>query len=305
MPEPREKIVAAVYKFRDQTGQYKASAGGTSWSTAVTQGATSILLKALEESGWFIPIEREGLSNLLNERKIIRSSRATYNEGNDGDLLPPLLFAGVVLEGGIVSYETNILTGGVGAKYFGAGASSEYRQDRVTVYLRAISTSNGRILKTVYTTKTILSQLVDVGLFRFVDLKKLLEVETGYSYNEPPEMCVTEAIEKAVQGLIIEGIQDGMWALKDSSAMSSPTIANYYEEKKQAAEIDALGDNLTSLRRSWGLGFNVGGNKYEGDYGNARTKPAWGISFVKSLSNNLYLGIDYANGELANDRILF
>ncbi len=75
LPEPQEKVVAAVYKFRDQTGQYKPSDIGANWSTAVTQGATSILQRALEESGWFTTIEREGLSNLLNERKIIRSSR--------------------------------------------------------------------------------------------------------------------------------------------------------------------------------------------------------------------------------------
>ncbi len=65
LPPPKEPIVAAVYSFRDQTGQYKISTTGTSFSTAVTQGATSILMKSLEDSGWFIPIEREGLSDLL------------------------------------------------------------------------------------------------------------------------------------------------------------------------------------------------------------------------------------------------
>lgn len=111
LPEPEEKIVVAVYKFTDQTGQYKPSETVSTWSTAVTQGATNILIRALEESGWFIPIERENISNLLNERKIIRSSREQY-EGNSGILLPPLLFAGVLIEGGIVSYESNVLTGG-------------------------------------------------------------------------------------------------------------------------------------------------------------------------------------------------
>ena len=94
LPDPKEPVVVAVYKFRDQTGQYKPSEMGANWSTAVTQGATSILLESLEESGWFIPIEREGLSNLLNERKIIRSSRAAYNEQDQ--VLPPLLFAGII-----------------------------------------------------------------------------------------------------------------------------------------------------------------------------------------------------------------
>ena len=227
LPPPKDKIVAAVYKFRDQTGQYKASSTGTTFSTAVTQGATSVLIRALEESGWFVVIEREGLSDLLNERKIIRSSRANYEGNNSGgqqDLLPPLLFAGVILEGGIISYDTNVLTGGSGAKYFGIGGSGQYREDRVTVYLRATSTQSGRILKTVYTTKTILSQMIDVGLYKFVDYQRLLEVETGYSYNEPVDLCVTEAIEKAVADLVIEGIFDHLWSLKDSSDINSPSI---------------------------------------------------------------------------------
>jgi len=147
LPEPKEPLVVAVYKFRDQTGQYKPSEIGANWSTAVTQGATSILIQSLEESGWFVPIEREGLANLLNERKIIRSSRANYNSQDPGQeqnqLLTPLLFAGVILEGGIISYESNVMTGGAGLRYFGAGASGEYREDRVSIYLRAISTSNG------------------------------------------------------------------------------------------------------------------------------------------------------------------
>ncbi len=242
LPAPKEKVVAAVYKFRDQTGQYKSTENGTSWSTAVTQGATSILLRALDESGWFVAIEREGLSNLLNERKIIRSSRAEYLGDNNGkSLLPPLLFAGIILEGGIISYDTNILTGGTGIKYFGAGASGEYREDRVTIYLRAISTQNGRILKTVYTSKTILSQVVDASLYRYVNFKRLLETEIGYSYNEPPEMAVTEAIEKAVQSLVIEGIKDGLWELNNPDDVNSEAVTTYLAEKEESAKLNYAG----------------------------------------------------------------
>ena len=144
MPKPKEQIVVGVYKFKDQTGQYKATEVGSTFSTAVTQGATSILIKALQDSKWFVPIERENLGNLLNERNIIRSTRQEYEAKKEGGetVLTPLLFAGVLLEGGIISYDTNIITGGFGARYFGAGGSTRYRQDRVTVYLRLVSTSN-------------------------------------------------------------------------------------------------------------------------------------------------------------------
>ena len=64
LPTPARKVVASVYKFRDQTGQYKLQDVGAGFSTVVTQGATNILLKAMEDSGWFIPIERENINNL-------------------------------------------------------------------------------------------------------------------------------------------------------------------------------------------------------------------------------------------------
>ncbi|MCG6958366.1 curli production assembly/transport component CsgG [bacterium BMS3Abin03] len=302
LPQPKEKIVAAVYKFRDQTGQYKASNVGTSWSTAVTQGATSILLKALEESGWFIAIEREGLSNLLNERKIIRSSRANYsaNKNENEQLLPPLLYAGVILEGGIISYDTNILTGGEGVKYFGVGGSDQYRQDRISIYLRAISTQSGRILKTVYTTKMILSQQVDVGVYRFVDFQRLLEVETGYSSNEPVELCVKEAIEKAVESLIIEGIKDNLWNLKNPSEIASYVIQEYELEKEKMKVVDSFGEN-TIKRSQLSLGINVGSQFYSGDYPNARYEPAGAlslhISFSQKFSFHINIGASRVSAE--------
>ena len=250
LPPPKEKIIVAVYKFRDQTGQYKPSDVGASWSTAVTQGTTTILIKALEQSSWFIPIERENVSNLLNERKIIRSSRNQYNAANGSDkqaTLPPLLFAGVILEGGIISYDANVITGGAGLRYFGTGGGNQYRQDRVTVYLRAVSTSNGKVLKTVYTSKTILSQAVDVGLFRFVQFGRLLEAETGYTYNEPSEVAVTEAIEKAVESLIIEGVEDKLWELKEPRMIVDQAILDYNKEKEMIPKTDIFGRALNCL----------------------------------------------------------
>jgi curli production assembly/transport component CsgG len=303
LPPPKEKIVAAIYKFRDQTGQYKASDVGASWSTAVTQGSTSILLRAVEESGWFIPIERESLSNLLNERKIIRSSRASYStdESNDQALLPPLLFAGILLEGGIVSFDSNILTGGAGARYFGAGASTQYREDRVTIYLRAVSTSNGRILKTVYTSKTILSQKIDVGFFRFVKLKHLLEAETGFTYNEPGEMAIKEAIEKAVISLVIEGIKDGLWATQ-SQETGERIVKNYVEEKTENLTIGVYENELRDRRGNFGLNLSGGAFYYNGDISGSAILPAgeFGVDFAASAPLSISLSTGY--GRLGTDQ---
>ncbi len=237
LPPPEKQVPVAVYKFRDQTGQYKYSTTVTSFSTAITQGATAILIKALEDSGWFIPLERENLANLLQERKIILQMSQQYNDDNLKEtalkILQPLIFAGVIFEGGIIGYDTNIVTGGFGARYFGVGGAVQYRVDRVTVYLRAVSVKNGAILKTVQTTKVVLSQELSGGFFRFVRLNRLLEIETGITSNEPVEMAVQEAIEKAVHDMIIEGVKIGMWKPKDPEVFKA-TIERYEKEKEEA-----------------------------------------------------------------------
>lgn len=283
LPPPSDKLAVAVYKFRDQTGQYKPSENGINYSTAVTQGGTNILLKALEESGWFMTIERENVSNLLNERKIIRSSIAQYKPENEN--LPPLLFAGIILEGGIISYDANIITGGAGLKYFGTGGSTQYRQDRVTVYLRAVATKTGKILKTIYTSKTILSQSVQAGVFRFVKFKRLLEAETGFTVNEPSQMAVTEAIEKSVQSLVIEGIRDGLWTAEENSKTRVATLLEEYKkEETESRETDIYGARDNTARLRFSLMPNASVLRYTGDFGPSTSKAGLGVAVNFGLS---------------------
>jgi curli biogenesis system outer membrane secretion channel CsgG len=275
LPKPKEQIVVGVYKFKDQTGQYKAQELGSTFSTAVTQGATSILIKALEDSNWFVPIERENLGNLLNERNIIRSTRQEYvsSDTSNNSQLTPLLFAGVLLEGGIISYDSNIITGGFGARYFGTGASVRYRQDRVSIYLRLVSTSNGKILNTVYVSKTILSQSVDANLFKYVNVKRLLEVETGFTRNEPIQLAVTEAIEKAVEGLVVDGIKDKLWEV-DAPKIKVDAFLDSYAKEKEEAELSMLyGRNLNEKRGLFGIEAAGGTTLMAGDYPNPVSKP--------------------------------
>lgn len=275
LPKPKEKVVVGVYKFRDQTGQYKPQELGSSFSTAVTQGATSILLKALEDSKWFVPIERENIGNLLQERNLIRSTRQEYskNPNPNEPQLTPLLYAGVLLEGGIISYDSNIITGGFGARYFGTGASIKYRQDRVTVYLRMISTSNGKILKSVYVSKTILSQAIDESLFKYVNFKRLLEVETGYTTNEPVHMAVTEAIEKAVQSLVLEGIEDNIWQANASETEIDAILKKYKTETEITENSAIYGRNLFERRSKFAIELSGGTSLIDGDYANPVLKP--------------------------------
>jgi curli production assembly/transport component CsgG len=110
--------------------------------------------------------------------------------------LPPLLYAGILLEGELFPMTAISLQEAL-SRYFGIGASTQYRQDRITIYLRAVSTLNGEILKTVYTSKTILSTSVNGSFFRYIDTERLLEAEVGLTQNEPVQLAVTEAIESS------------------------------------------------------------------------------------------------------------
>jgi curli production assembly/transport component CsgG len=226
LPPPKGRILASVFGFRDQTGQYKKAPAST-FSTAVTQGASSMLIKAMLDSKWFIPVEREGLQDLLTERKIIR---AGYKQRNENEKLPPLMPSNVLLEGGVIAYETNVKTGGIGAKYFGIGASDLYRMDQVTVSLRAVDIRSGQILKSVFTTKTIFSYQLDTGVYRFVKFKRLLEAEAGLTRNEPAQLCVMDAIEAAVLYLIVQGVKDNIWQLANSDDIESSVFKRYLTE---------------------------------------------------------------------------
>ncbi|HEY8608818.1 MAG TPA: CsgG/HfaB family protein [Noviherbaspirillum sp.] len=229
MPAPKGRVVAAVYGFRDQTGQYKPSPD-SSFSTLVTQGAASMLVKALKDSGWFMPVERENLQNLLTERKIVRALETPQDKAVVN--LPALVPATILIEGGIVAYETNVKTGGAGARYLGIGVKNQYRVDQVTVSLRTVDTRSGQILNSVSTTKTIYSYELSTGVFRFVNFKELLELEGGYTRNEPSQLCVQEAIEAAVAHLIVQGLKDRVWALRDEADWHSPVLQAYLRQSE-------------------------------------------------------------------------
>jgi curli production assembly/transport component CsgG len=230
LPAPKGKIVATVYNFRDQTGQYKP-APASSFSTSVTQGATAMLISAMNDSGWFIPLEREGLQNILTERKIIRAALKKPNApSNNNKELPSLLAANILLEGGIIAYESNIQTGGAAARYFGIGAAEQYRVDQVTVNLRAIDIRSGQILHSVMTTKSIMSREVTSGVFRFIEFKRLLEMEAGTTTNEPEQLCVLSAIESALIHLIADGVKNNSWALKNPDDINNAVLSHYLTE---------------------------------------------------------------------------
>ena len=212
-------ITIAVYEFTDQTGQRKPNPNFSQLSTAVTQGPdvwVIAALKSVSQGDFFKVVERKSLSNLVKERQLIRSTRELYDgETQASNTLKPLLFAGLLVEGGIVGYDSNVMSGGAGARYFGIGVSEMYRTDQVTVSLRLVSVQTGEILLTVHATKTIASHKTGGDVFRFLDMiTKALEIETGAATNEPVSYAIRTTIEHAVLQMVYEGVNKEFWKIK-------------------------------------------------------------------------------------------
>ncbi len=244
LPPPSEKVVVAVYNYADQTGQFKPSETTQTLSRAVTQGGTSVLIKALQDVGngsWFTVVEREKIDNLLKERRIITQMRMVYlgEKQVNPQALPPLLFAGIIFEGGIIGFDSNLQTGGLGARLLGIGGDVKYRLDTVTIYLRAISTKNGQVLASVTTHKTIASVGLQGSVFKYIALDKILEAEGGFTKNEPDQIAVQQAIEKAVYAMVLEGSETNVWSFADKTTQSR--LYNAFKAEEMASA-DRAGD---------------------------------------------------------------
>jgi curli production assembly/transport component CsgG len=211
-------VTVAVYGFKDLTGQRKPSSTLSLFSTAVTQGAEAYLMKSLQEVGnrqWFTVVERVGLDNLLKERQMIKQTREIY-DGTNAKPLPPLTLAGVILEGAIVDYNSNTLTGGTGARFLGIGPYTQYTQDLVVISLRLVSVTTGEVLTTVTVEKDLLSTQDGVTALRFFNqATRAFEFDSSQSFNEPGNYALRSAIETAVVEIINKGERQGLWKFKE------------------------------------------------------------------------------------------
>jgi len=210
----KRKPVIAIYpnSFRDHTGQRKSNGQFALFSTAITQAPEAFLIRALKHAAdgkFFQVAERVGLDSLTKERQLIRSTRDSFEEDST---VKPLLLAGLLLQGGVLSYDSNIKSGGLGARALGLGSSKEYREDLITISLRLVSVSTGEVLIEVLISKTVTSAGVSQDLFRFIsEGTKLIEVEGGVAANESSAIALQKAIETGVLEIIKVGITRGYW----------------------------------------------------------------------------------------------
>ena len=226
-----DPIIIAVYDFSDMTGQKKPGGNFASMSSAVTQGSYQLLIKSLQDAGdgkWFRVVERSSLPSLLQERKLIRTTRQMAN-GENAEPLPALLFAGAYITGGIVGYDSDIKSGGFGARVLGISANTQYRQDIVTIILRLVNVQTGEVVISTTIEKTIVSTSTGGDVFKYFDADTMLvEIETGYAKNEPVTFAVRKAIEKGVVDLIHLGAEKELWKFS-ADVVEVPEIKDYVD----------------------------------------------------------------------------
>ncbi len=236
LPAAKLKPSVAIYpnSFRDLTGQRKSNSSFALFSTAITQAPEAFLIRALKHAAngqFFTVVERVGLDNLTKERQLIRSTRQEFKEDNK---MKPLLFAGLIIEGGVISYESNNKSGGLGARYLGIGTSKQYREDTVTISLRLVSVSTGEVLIETLVSKNIISTSVSQDIFRFIEAgTELVEVEGGIAENESVSIALQKAIETGILNIIYIGIERGYWK---------------YDEKIKINEPDCDADCINNIR---------------------------------------------------------
>ncbi len=219
-----EPIYLGVSNFKDLTGQRKQSDNYASFSAAVTQGAEAWLIESLLESnGWFKVLERGQLDSIMRERAVVQQTRQDFTD-DDETGLKPMLFAGLLVHGGIISYDTNTVSGGVGAAYLGIGAHEQHRKDVVTVSIRLVSTLTSEILLSSTVSKTIYSTAVGSDVFKYVkDALNPLEIEIGFAKNELVSVATRAAIDLAILNLINKGEKKKMWKFKEPKITEEPT----------------------------------------------------------------------------------
>jgi curli production assembly/transport component CsgG len=165
-------------------------------------------------------------------------------------MLPPLQMAGVILEGGIIDYNSNTLTGGTGARWLGIGAQTAYTQDIVVISLRLVSVQTGEVLTTVTVEKNLLSTADGTTALKFFNqATRAFEFDSSQTFNEPGNYALRSAIETAVIELINKGERQGLWKFKEKpveliQSQTQPNDGKIVKKEKEQTWVDGSGNPI-------------------------------------------------------------
>jgi curli production assembly/transport component CsgG len=302
LPAANQKIVATVYPFRLSADQPLQPTKNTAKTTA-SPDYTTIFFEVLRTSGWFVPVEYNNVDNLINGQPTKPSVPSTAVESSN-----PAASQGptIILEAGLFSHDANALSDEEASKYVTNRVSNRYRQDRATVFIRALSAQSGKVLKTIYWTRTVLSQPVDATTYRYMLVNHFNIIHTGTTTISPDQIAIVEAMKQAVSGLVIEGVRDGLWVAGNLSAAQTRSIIAAYEAERidfsEAEKSTALpGKVRPQINPSFlTLGLYGGLMRYHGDYVNWDREGAYGLLLEAYFTPRIGIQLNAATGTLAS-----
>ncbi len=136
-----------------------------------------------------------------------------------------------IIEGGIVGYDSDEVTGGGGLRLLNIGGFGEIRKDIVTVNIRLVNVKNGTIVLNRTLSKGIYSQKIQGSSFGYIDIDKILETEIGFSHNEPVFEALNLTIQTAILDIIRQGVTSKIWQYKQATINNN--LANTQSAVKQ------------------------------------------------------------------------
>ncbi len=189
LPEPAEKPKVAVYSITDKTGQLKDVN-----CSVVTQGATDMMITALQRSRQFIVLDRVNFSNFINEQNL--QSQDRINPG-EGPVIGKLTGPDYIISGAITEYQVDKDTGGLGLTIAGKGGSKKFARASCAVDLRLTDTTTGEVVWSQSLKKEIIGEKVGLQVFSFMG-DNIVEFESGKGMQEVINLVVRTLLEEAV-----------------------------------------------------------------------------------------------------------
>ncbi len=229
LPKPINKIAVAVYGINDRTGQYLQKDNGTSNSTAISQGATDMLIGSLVKSGQFVVADRSILNPFMTEQDLKRKKYQSFNS-NEPFKLDKLIESRYIITGSITEYGI-IDTGGTRVKINGKGLNGENAIAYAALDLRVVDSETNEVVYTVSLKDGITGEKKGLDILSFFGGDILVDLESGVGYQEPINLVVRRLIDAAVYDMSVNFFADktGIKELLDSQEVNE--INKSFSEK--------------------------------------------------------------------------
>lgn len=203
-----------VSQFDDLSGA--RTENGTSTVVAASgRILTEYLLLRANTADNYAVLDRAGLNNLINERRLadqvnaineaktIAAAPAALREALIGRVppaidLPPLLVTDYMIYGAVVGYDKALNDNGGGIGVAGVRVRNRASRDQVSVIMQLVDVRTGEIFATGFSSRFIDSTSLGSDVFALLRVDRLLEFEQMNVVNDPATRALFFAIDSAL-----------------------------------------------------------------------------------------------------------